>query len=520
MTVVTLLFIGLVLAGGWQLRGSDQYWYITDTETLLAGRPSVAGHVFPRQFFESGFEGRPHFIHNALGLYLALPLSSIFGPVLGWTLTNCLVAIAAAAVVGFTVRRLTGRDAACLAYGLALAYPAVYWQATQPLLETSCTIFSALAGWFLVKTGDRPRNWGWVALSLAGLVLCRMSFLPVLAVLPFVFLFYSRPVNARRLLVTVGLVGATVAVVVVAKQLLPNGMPTSVRDLLANGGTDGGDNMAFLFTLEGGALDAGRIATKAAQAISQQFPLNSLGLFYWPFNLAAGLAVVGLFRRPAQSPEYRLSLLASGMIGIHVLQIVLHQNQFRYLVPGFPVILAAAVVNSQPLWKWLTARRQTLQRPPFVPSVAAILTILFVLDAALMLRLVNDGRRCTAAVAEVRQQLTGLIPTDATLLVDAQPSVFADQLLMVEYAAQPRRVAYIRSNYTHPQYAALLSGLQPSHVLASSESQLLKQLPASLAEVAVPVTEGLPGWRLYRIDAPISFQITDSDASVETPFRR
>jgi hypothetical protein len=500
---VAILFAVLVILGGMHLRGTDQYWYIADTRTLLEGRPAHAQHVYPAQVLSPDFAGVVPFVHNALGLYLVIPLSWVAGPVLGWVLTNILLVLGSAAIVWWMVLRLANVTMANLACCLTLIYPASMWLATQPLLESGCMIFAALAAWFFVTAEGEKRAASWWGLfaSLAGLTLCRIAYFPLIAAVPCIYLWYNRPLKTTSIITAIAMFLAVVGTYSGGKWAMPNGMPTSIPDLLNNGGPDGKDQMAFMYVTtpqpETAGHLTGRVAMKAGRSVIRQVPLDFTALFYWPFNIVAVVAVAGFLTARGDQLQQKLCLLAIGMLGIHVLQSVIHQNQLRYLIPGWPVILAAAVVT---LDRWSCK----LSNPAFPAMPIAryagftIIVMCCLLDTVLAIYLYKDGLGYIRPLEIVQREISEKVPVDATILIDA--NVGQPTSLWMEYAARPRTVVYLRDSVPVADCQTILDRTKPGFLIASDSSGFPARLSMEKVEIPMEWPSIASGFRLYRLE--------------------
>ena len=75
----------IFLLGEWGLRGTDQYWYISDLESLVNGY-GKSNTVFSGSLLR-GYDGNS-FIHQTLILYLLTPIAKVFGSYNSWVIFN------------------------------------------------------------------------------------------------------------------------------------------------------------------------------------------------------------------------------------------------------------------------------------------------------------------------------------------------------------------------------------------------------------------------------------------------
>src|SRR5919108_5969848 len=69
IVAVLLIFTVLVWIGASGVRGSDQYWYVADVESLIEGHGVQSNEVYPAAI-RDGVTSLPRpFVHNILNVY-------------------------------------------------------------------------------------------------------------------------------------------------------------------------------------------------------------------------------------------------------------------------------------------------------------------------------------------------------------------------------------------------------------------------------------------------------------------
>ncbi|TLM78837.1 MAG: hypothetical protein FDZ70_03630 [Actinobacteria bacterium] len=141
-------------------RGSDQYWYVEDTEALATDQPAITHEVFP--YFLSvprdEYWNEPPFIHNVpvLRVWAAaarvLPVAELFDAML---LVNVLCALLGALFAGLASARFTGRWTALGAAAAYLFIPVGFWVTGQGMSEPFSGMLVALALWLVVRWPGR-----------------------------------------------------------------------------------------------------------------------------------------------------------------------------------------------------------------------------------------------------------------------------------------------------------------------------------------------------------------------------
>lgn len=496
--LVFLAAVAYASAGG--LRGSDQYWYVADVETLLTSGETVTNNVFPVALLAGQTPPLP-FVHNVLSVYLAAVPAFFLGSYWGWLTLNVIGTLLCCGLLHRTCRRFGDEQIALLASLAYLVFPLTFWQAAQPLGEASIPPLIALALYLLARARTEPR-W-WLALcACAGLLyFSRQSLVLVLVAVPFGYLLRTWGGGARRRGATVlGLFAIVAGSLLVGHLLFKQEAVELTYARVLHGVVPGvpgqEDNMAASFDL---SLDnlAGTppvrpayVALKIEAAIREQlFEFTSLQVagVYWAFNLLALLTLVALWR--FRHDPGRLTVVAGAvlLLLVHTVTVCVHQNQMRYLLIPLPgVIVAASLLLHdliRPRW-----------RAPVIAWLAAGMTL-----AAAPLQLMGahvshaEGTDARRAVEEISTQVGRHVaagePVMVTWLNDEQA---------IAYALRPRSVLFVRPNYSLDQYQALRARLPTRWLIAETTSPALATLGI---EVAPLVTFGFQDgrWGLFRL---------------------
>ncbi len=180
--VTAFVLLTIFAAGG--VRGTDQYWYVADAESLLSKGAVQTNDVYPLVLLRDQDVPRP-FIHNILPVYAAAAVGwGMGGPYGGWIVLNLLCSLSAALFIYLTVRHCGSHESAFLAGLLYLVMPAVFWQTTQPLAEAFiASLVAGAAAAFIYMDRSLSR---WLGLGgLAALLYAsRPTFVILLALLP------------------------------------------------------------------------------------------------------------------------------------------------------------------------------------------------------------------------------------------------------------------------------------------------------------------------------------------------
>lgn len=468
---LVVIFFALLLFSASQVRGTDQYWYVADVASLLEGSTST-NHSFARIALDASDPvARPAFVHHNLSLYLVLLAAVLFGPFLGWVITNGVAAVVTScltACISYKIRQ----DGALslLVFALSLFIPVSFWQSSQPLTEATFLPFVACAAFVYVFFDHRPRKYVllWFLLALA--FLCRSSFLPLLSLMPVLFLWHADPAarkEPQNLGFAVLLAGLALMMPTVARSLFDQSMSHDLRNILMNG-LPGGSNMDFMLNPRPASFDLGSVIAKSLRSLKIQFlQENALLVFYAPFNLM--LVALPFCWRKSTDAYRKLVLFTVALVSIHFLVIVLHQNQFRYLLVPQPFLIATTLLL-------LAGSRIS---PRILLRTGVVVVAGFVAFAAMSARNTRaQGRLEYGDNRLIAAQVSTLSAEDERFILCSNTD--SNQLV---YAMRPRHVTAFSAGISEQDLARLIEHVQPHWLLCGNAK--LKQLSLTFSQSQV-----------------------------------
>jgi len=473
---VTAIFLFLVILAATDCRGSDQYWYLADVETLLQGGPPVTNNLFPAQVMLTGQE-KPYFIHNILNLYLVLPAAWITGSFAGWVITNVLATLLTAALIAFLVARITDIYLAVWAYSVYLLLPLTLWLTAQPLAEATIAPFVALGMLAYERAGTKRRFWIVLAAAILGAFYCRSTYIIPLFLLPAAYLWQNRPVRKNTVVQAAALLAAAVAAAAGQPLLFPESLPISWSGLLNNAIPGVTDNMYNYFTLSPMAVQWDGLGGKFANNLLHHFYLPNISeqIFYAPFNLLAIFALL-LFGMRKSDSERRISQGLAVLLLLHFATIVVVQNQFRYLLVTIPPVLAgAAIVLHKAGW----SPSKNTKRMLLVGSIV----VLLILNLPLVWRLHQQGIE-EKILRTTLVRMFEPIPQDESVLVEIHDNDYQ----LMGYVMKPRMTLFVRDAYSREQCRELRARSGVQWFIGKRNSPLL----GHLAITGPPVIPELP----------------------------
>lgn len=508
LTWLAIAALGMVVVGltafaaSGGVRGTDQFWYVADVETLVRDHANIGNTVFPVALLGPSPVMPPPFIHNILSMYVAAVPALVLGPFGGWLALNTVATLATASLIYLAARTVAAPWASLLCAVLYPLLPLTFWYSTQPLAEASTSLFAALAIYLLAVAGSKTVRWIALVAALGLLYLSRESYLPLLIAAPIGFLIAKlrgEHCGMREAFATTGLVGAVAVLFVVAGNVFfaADQVRFSYTRMLHTAVPGSTTNMWFNFDLSPANLadrlpfDLGLLATKLGGHLLEQFIIFEspiIALFYWTFNLLAFIAIVMFWRCRRRPPQFRVVVGALAFVAIHLLTLALFQNQARYLLPATPgllVVLAIALSEIRSLARLLAPR------PTAIIVGLTLVALLPIAGLAMSAR--SEGVTQGSAVRATKTLFdTNLRRGEPVMIVYAGTQLFA-------YAARPRLVIYVPEDYSAADIQRLRDALPARWLLSDEGSPLLRVLDLRSHPPAGEVAAFGTTWGLYQL---------------------
>ncbi len=488
---VVLLFIVLVWVGTSGIRGSDQYWYVADVESLIDGRGVQTNEIYPVTIrHEIAPLPRP-FVHNILNVYVAALPALLFGGYGGWIVLNLVSSLLTAFLIYCTVVRIADSRAAWVAGVAYLLLPATVWATTQPLAEASTAPLVALAAYVYVVAG--VSYWRWVLLIViaALLVACRPTFVLLLPLIPLAYVAHTAPRQSGTFARAAGLAAVGGTLWLLGKHLLEPHVLVSYLQVI---GSDGPkfSNMTSFFDLSPEPPTISAVVANAVKGLAIQFTKIDTGylLFYLPFNILA-LTPFALLRGHERAEVTRVAAAGLVALALHLITALLVRNQFRYLLVATPpLVVVAGVVFARVQWL------RTIHAPAVL--IAAAIVTLAAPSAAIAWRSHEEGiehRRVRATLAATFDET---LPPGDTVMVALDLKGFEVQIL--GYVLRPRPVLYVYDRYDSDDYAALIKNAGAKWLMSRRDAPILDRLAAHSLRHMRMLPAPFAEWSLFKIE--------------------
>jgi hypothetical protein len=350
-----------IVFSGTEIRGSDHYWYLSATESLIKGEGVKSNNFFPSQALEHHYNDRKGFVHNRPQVYVAALFGSFFGPYHGWIVFNSLSYLFALFLYSLILRKLFPTKSSFLFMSLALVFPIALWVIPQPLSEPFLTVILALTLFVYYQFSNKFITLKFLAISLLSilLVLSHKNFILLFLVVPIVYYLNSNKKYSSYIFTIIFFL-----LPFFLHQYIKNYFPGlgkgSIMQVLQFFAPGSSPPMLSFFAQPMEQVAFSELILillkKTLWAFKTQFFQFNMQflLFYIPFNIMSAVNVFTFikYRKSGQRETTSAFLITLFILFLHLLTASAFQNQFRYLVPYYPLlffVLIYQISNLTPL---------------------------------------------------------------------------------------------------------------------------------------------------------------------------
>lgn len=424
-----LLLFACVLASSGYTRGTDQFWYVADVESLVRGQ-HVTNNIYPANLAMPGPLPRS-FVHNNITLYLVVPLATLLGGHWGWLATNLVCTVGSALLVFMSLRQVSVRVAALVA-SLFLLLPLTVWLTCTELSEPIYG-FLATVCLFLWLQAKQPLGQALFVVAAAAAALAKDN-LAILFLVPVVGLCLGRGEGRRTVGSTMYLGGITVLGLAIFALLRSTVFTENVNYSLAArlifAVPARSDNMAYgsIFSVQSPNFEWALLWEKLARNIlglARFTPAEASFIlpFYTLLSLFLWYLVRNWKRLQLECKETRASLVTIILIVSYFAVVLLFQNQVRYTYFVIPSLL----VSTSLLVRW-TERK--------VKMLGLCIACLVTVAPVLALRIRKEATQQFVETKRIEQSVE-------SHLVDKTPLLILRELedgrfIQVAFAVRPR----------------------------------------------------------------------------------
>ena len=480
----TLITCVLIKFGSNGVRGTDQYWYLGDVETVAKDAPPFTNIVYPGKLLrESNGPPSPnYFMHNGPFISVVALISNYFTPYASWILLNFISHITIAISVFFICRAYADKAIAGWITSLYLVSPIAIWQTLNMLQEqlyAGCLAL-ILAG-FIFR-----RRWQMHAIFITALAIGILShpifFVLANALLLYLLLFHvieRDPVGILR----VGLLAVSFYLLQHYKShLFPSSFQPDLSSIIA-GAIPGVSNMVWHYSDVLDPIDIFLFLEKFKYAFSEHFlVIRNLPLYLYT-NIAMVCGIFLFFFRLKQYREVVLAACASLAAYGGILVLMQTQARYQQIVAPAAFVLIAIVVHEL----------RNVIKPKFAKAFGLLLLILSIsLGFVMAKKTRSESQLESMDLATVAEHFDGYPETTKFLLLDLRHE------LKLSYALRPRQVLAIKSKFISSSSFTRAVDLFSADYLISQTSNVIP--PLKIIKVDEIRTKALGIFYLYQLD--------------------
>jgi len=426
LTTLTLIYVSSS-AG---LRGTDQYQYTADAETLRTNQPALTNLFFPAKIVrnQAVHEETNYFSHNGPLLHIVAKSTRSFNVQVTWVLLNCLFHLITASAIYAIARSCTNLSIASIVTTLYIVSPIAFWQASNVLQEQffGALIALCLIGYYfrknLAATACLPLCYFIGSLSHPIFVLTGL-----LHGLSLVVMFLMKRELCLTLIGLLTLVAIFVATTF-GTQWFPTQFQPGMKEIITSA-IPNYSNMVYHFQPVSPEITTELLLDKLVAAIQKQF-FSVKNIPFFIFTNIAGFSLLVLLYWSLIQRRISFYVIAPLIIlfGAYVGMIVLQQNHARFqqiISPATFLILALLIYQ---------IRFNVVK--PLVFVVFSFIAVDVVYAQYLRKQAVLQSK----AISELSVQL-GSLPSDTKIL-----SVDVREHGALAYALRPKKVLTINTN--------------------------------------------------------------------------
>ncbi len=452
LLLLSMSMLIVILFGAHGVRGTDQYWYLADVDTLIQGGEPLSNLYFPRVLIENR-EDTNYFIHNGPALHLSAIVGGWTGAFYGWLIVNLLCHLVTASCIYITALRCTNNNVATASCFLYFISPVAIWQTVNMLQEN---FFSALLAIIICSHTYIDKKYPKLILHIA--LALSIAIHPLFTTLTLTYIaikLYNsiKRQNKKLLLESVFFSTICAAVYKLYPLVFPSNFQPDLYSLIA-GSIPKLSNMIWHYSDSLPTLDLQLLTYKLRHAVQLHI---SQPHFYFYTLIALICSVYLLLRRkkPLNNIVYPLSFVMM----LYVALCILMQSQPRYQQIFAPATFLLIALILYDLKKHLPA---SIKNSLFTILASASMTASIFLCYSVNLQSKNEQK----SLAELTDQLRSLPSNSNILLQDSNHGT------KLSYILKPRKILSVESNLLAAnRYAETISEFQPDFVISTNPLQ-------------------------------------------------
>lgn len=448
LLLLSIIMLVAIVSSAHGVRGTDQYWYLADVDTLIQGGKPLSNLYFPRALID-GREDSNYFIHNGPALYLSAMFGAWIGAFNGWLIVNLLCHFITAFCIYVAALRHTSRSVATASCFLYFISPIAVWQSVNMMQEH---FFAALLA--IILAGYTYRDNRLANLSMHLTLVLSVAMHPLFTVLSVVYatvvLFNAIRINSYALLLQSIIFTAICAFIY---KIHPIVFPSTFQpDLYSSvaGSIPRISNMVWHYSDTLPSIDAPLLIYKLNHALKMHV---SQPYFYFYTNIALLCSAYLLARR--QQSIGKMVYLLSLVMALYAALSILMQSQPRYqqiFAPATFLLIALILYDIK------NRVPSTIRNSSFTILASVSMSVSLFLCFTVNIQAKNEQQ----SITELSENLKTIPITSNILLHDSKHET------KLSYVLKPRKVLSVKSNLLgSASYAETLSKFKPDFVIST-----------------------------------------------------
>lgn len=465
--------IALCLWGDKGIRGTDQYWYMSDIQTVQEGKANLSNIFYPGKILRElrGQATPNYFIHNGPFIQIVGILGRHFDINNIWKALNISLHAFITLVILLVLKKYTNSQTGFITGSLYALSPIALWQSVNLLQE------QFYAGLFAAMTlAFAHRNHSFGLYSLIPLFFIGSLTHPLFFILAMLFTGYrtlqsilNKSGKKMAGWAVLGLVLFTTKLQTSA--IFPSTFQPDLKSIVS-GSVPNVSNMLWHFSDLQPTITFELLVNKLESFFQQQF----LQIFQMPFFLYTNLAfitfaVLAFTNRRSKYVEILLPIFL--VFGLYVAMGVLMQNQPRYQ----QIISAASFITigifiyefQKPYWKYF---------------IFSLLCLNLVVGAYLMDRAHNQAISESAEIVAHKKSLSFISTNDNVVVYNY------NDYIQLGYTLKPTKILAIKSQFLEPEDIAKTTALFNADYVITSR-QIEKDILPYLNITSAPQRHGI-----------------------------
>jgi hypothetical protein len=432
-SAILLIYIafGLIISKG-GLRGSDQYWYVADTESLLNGDGVQTNNIFAFNVLNDSIVKNKGFIHNVPQIYFASIPGKLFGAFNGWLIMNAFFSVGTAILFFYTLKKFLPFIVSGLIALQFLVMPLTFWQSYQPLAESFQGLLTTSI-LFVYYSNQKVNRYYLLLILSVLLLLCRNNYILTVPIISILYYYEIRNKNKLLISTLYSILYTTLILVFyfIFKSLLPDTWNFSFYDTLVTSKVGVLNSSTFIELVK--IYFNNLVAFFSTQFLTISFT----AIFYFPYNLfIIGTAILWLIGKNFNFNTSIFLIIFSFLFLLFTT--IIFQNQPRYMLPFYTIVMFGFFIQIKHTFKSNSSYN--------LVSKSLIFTIIIslLINSFITYKLINEGKSENAIREYYSNIYNKTIPDNESIIFYEENFNY----LLHGYILRPRKI-FIGSENTY-----------------------------------------------------------------------